>query len=66
MIVSTIQSGVIEITGTISNDSYLELYCVLKLDKPESFSLIKAKRDENEKGEGITSLIGWSRRAKFC
>ena len=66
MIVSTVQSGVIEIHGTISTDSDLELSCILKLDKPESFLRIKAKRDENEKGEGITSLIGWSRRVKFC
>ena len=60
MTVSTVQSGVIEINGTISTDSNLQLSCVLKLDKPKSFLRIKAKRDENGKGEGITSLIRWS------
>ena len=53
---------VIEITGTLSNNSYLQLSCVLKLDKPGSFLRMKTKRNDNEKGEGITSLIEWSYR----
>ena len=53
---------VIEITGTLSNNSYLQLSCVLKLDKPGSFLRMKPKRNDNEKGEGITSLIEWSYR----
>ena len=60
MNVSNIQSGVIEITGTLSTDNYLELSCVLKLDKPENFLRMKTKRNDNKKGEGITSLIEWS------
>ena len=60
MTVSNIQSRVIEITGTISNDSYLQQSCVLKLDKPGSFLRMKTKRNDKKKGEGITSLIEWS------
>ena len=62
MTVSNVQSGVIEITGTLSNNGYLQLSCVLKLDKPGSFLRMKTKRNDNEKGEGITSLIEWSYR----
>ena len=60
MTVSNVQSGVIEIKGTISTDSYLQLSCVLKLDKPGSFLRMKTKRNDKKKGEGITSLIEWS------
>ena len=60
MTVSNGQSGVIEITGTISTDSYLNQSCVLKLDRPRSFLRMKAKRNDKKKGEGITSLIEWS------
>ena len=60
MTVSPVQSGVIEITGTISTDSYLQLSCVLKLDKPGNFLRMKTKRNDKKKGEGITSLIEWS------
>ena len=60
MNVSNVQSGVIEITGTISTDSYLQLSCVLKLDEPGSLLRVKTKRNDKKKGEGITSLIGWS------
>ena len=59
MNVSNVQTMVIEITGTLSNNSYLQLSCVLKLDKPGSFLRMKTKRNDNEKGEGITSLIEW-------
>ena len=60
MTVSRVQRGVIEITGTISTDSYLELFCVLKLDKPGSLLRMKTKRNDKKKGEGKTSLIEWS------
>ena len=60
MNVSNVQSGVIEINGTISTDSYLQLSCVLKLDEPGSFLRMKTKRNDKKKGEGITSLIEWS------
>ena len=60
MNVSNVQTMVIEITGTLSNNSYLQLSCVLKLAKPGSFLSMKTKRNDNEKGEGITSLIEWS------
>ena len=60
MTVSNVQSGVIEITGTLSTDNYQQLSCDLKLDKPGSFLRMKTKRNDNEKGEGITSLIEWS------
>ena len=60
MNVSNVQSGVIEITGTISTDSYLQLSCVLKLDEPGSLLRVKTKRNDKKKGVGITSLIGWS------
>ena len=60
MTVSNVQSGVIEITGTISTDSFQNQSCVLKLDKPGNFLRMKAKRNDKEKGEGITSLIEWS------
>ena len=62
MNVSNVQKMEIEITGTLSNNSYLQLSCVLKLDKPGSFLRMKTKRKDNEKGEGITSLIEWSYR----
>ena len=62
MNVSNVQKMEIEITGTLSNNSYLQLSCVLKLDKPGSFLRMKTKRNDNEKGEGITSLIEWSYR----
>ena len=57
MTVSNIQSGVIEITGTLSTKSYLQLSCVLKVDKPGSFLRMKTKRNDKKKGEGIASLI---------
>ena len=60
MTVSPVQSGVIEITGTISTDSDLQLSCVLKLHKPRNFLRIRIKRNDKKKGEGITSLIEWS------
>ena len=60
MNVSNVQSGVIEIKGTTSTESYLQLSCVLKLDKLGSFLRMKAKRNDKNKGEGITSLIEWS------
>ena len=60
MNVSNVQSGVIEIKGTIFTDSYLQLSCVLKLDKLGNFLRIKTKRNDKKKGEGITSLIEWS------
>ena len=60
MNVSNVQNGVIEINGTISTDSYLQLSCVLKLDKLGSFLRMKAKRNDKNEGEGITSLIEWS------
>ena len=60
MTVSNVQSGVIEINGTISTDNYLQQSCVLKLDKPGSFLRMKTKRNDKKKGEGITSLIEWS------
>ena len=59
MTVSNVQSGVIEINGTISTDNYLQQSCVLKLDKPGSFLRMKTKRNDKKKGEGITSLIEW-------
>ena len=62
MNVSNVQTMVIEITGTLSNNSYLQLSCVLKLAKPGSFLSMKTKRNDNEKGEGITSLIEWCYR----
>ena len=60
MNVSNVQNGVIEINGTISTDSYLQLSCVLKLDKLGSFLRMKAKRNDKNEGEGITALIEWS------
>ena len=60
MNVSNVQSGVIEINGTLFNHSILQLSCVLKLDKPGSFLRMKVKRNDKKKGEGITSLIEWS------
>ena len=57
MTVSNIQSGVIEVTGTLSTKSYLQLSCVLKVDKPGSFLRMKTKRNDKKKGEGIASLI---------
>ena len=60
MAVPNVQSGVIEITGTISTDSNQQLSCVLKLDKPGSLLRMKTKRNDKKKGEGITSLIEWS------
>ena len=60
MNVSNVQNGVIEINGTISTDSYLQLSGVLKLDKLGSFLRMKAKRNDKNEGEGITSLIKWS------
>ena len=57
MNVSNVQSGVIEITGTLSTDSYLQLSCVLKLDEPGNLLRVKTKRNDRKKGEGITSLI---------
>ena len=60
MTVSNVQSGVIEITGTISTDSFQNQSCVLKLDKPGNFLRMKAKRNDKKKGEGITRLIEWS------
>ena len=60
MNVSNVQNGVIEINGTISTDSYLQLSGVLKLDKLGSFLRMKAKRNDKNEGEGITSLIEWS------
>ena len=60
MTVSNVQSGVKEITGTISINSYLQLSCVLKLDKPGSLLRMKTKRNDKKKGEGKTSLIEWS------
>ena len=57
MTVSNVQSGVIEITGTISTDSFQNQSCVLKLDKPGNFLRMKAKRNDKKKGEGITRLI---------
>ena len=62
MNVSNVQKMEIEITGTLSNNSYLQLSCVLKLAKPGSFLSMKTKRNDNEKGEGITSLIEWCYR----
>ena len=59
MTVSNVQSGVIEINGTISTDNYLQQSCVLKLDKPGSFLRMKTKRNDKKKDEGITSLIEW-------
>ena len=60
MNVSNVQSGVIEITGTIPTDSYLQLSCVLKLEEPGSLLRVKTKRNDKKKGEDITSLIEWS------
>ena len=60
MAVSNIQSGVIEIASTISTDRHLNQSCVLKLEKPGSFLRMKAKRNNKQKGEGITSLIDLS------
>ena len=60
MNVSNVQSGVIEINGTLSSNSILHLSCDLKLDKPGSFLHMKVKRNDKKKGEGITSLIEWS------
>ena len=60
MNVSNVQNGVIEINSTITTDSYLQLSCVLKLDKLGSFLRMKAKRNDKNEGEGITSLIEWS------
>ena len=60
MTVSNVQSGVIEITGTISTDNYQNQSCVLKLDEPVSFLRMKTKRNDKKEGEGITSLIEWS------
>ena len=60
MTVSNVQSGVIEITGTLSINNYLQLSCVLKLSKPGNFLRMKTKRNDKKKGEGITSLIEWS------
>ena len=59
MTVSNVQSGVKEITGTISINRYQQLSCDLKLDKPGSFLRMKTKRNNKKKGEGITSLIEW-------
>ena len=50
-------TAVINITGRLSNDSNLQRSCVLKLDKPGSFLLVKAKRNDNYKGENIVSFI---------
>ncbi|XP_027046028.1 uncharacterized protein LOC113673785, partial [Pocillopora damicornis] len=66
MNVSNVQTMVIEITGTLSNNSYLQLSCVLKLAKPGSFLSMKTKRNDNEKGflqlslyqQGESSLLG--------
>ena len=60
MTVSNVQSGVKEITGTISINRYQQLSCDLKLDKPGSFLRMKTKRNNKKKGEGKTSLIEWS------
>ena len=60
MSVSNVQSGVIEINGTLSNNSYQHLSCVLKLDEPGTFLRMKTKRNDKNEGEGITSLIEWS------
>ena len=60
MTVSNVQSGVKEITGTISINRYQQLSCDLKLDKPRSFLRMKTKRNNKKKGEGKTSLIEWS------
>ena len=60
MTVSNVQSGVKEITGTLSINRYQQLSCDLKLDKPGSFLRMKTKRNDKKKGEGITSLIEWS------
>ena len=60
MNVSNVHSGVIDINGTLSSNSILQLSCVLKLDKPGSFLRMKVKRNDKKKGEGITSLIEWS------
>ena len=67
MTVSNVQSGVIEITGTLSINNYLQLSCVLKLGKPGNFLRMKTKRNDKKKGEGIASLVlSTSRRAKVC
>ncbi|PFX32466.1 SID1 transmembrane family member 1 [Stylophora pistillata] len=66
MTVSSVQSEVIAITGELSTDSYLQLYCVLKLDKPGSLLQMKTKRNDNKKGflhislyqQGESSLLG--------
>ena len=60
MTVSNVQSGVIEITGSLSINNYLQLSCVLMLGKPGNFLRMKTKRNDKKKGEGITSLIEWS------
>ena len=60
MNVSNVQSGVIEINGTIPTDNSPPLSCVLKLDKLGSFLRMKTKRNDKNEGEGITSLIEWS------
>ena len=60
MTVSNVQSGAIEINGTISTDNYQNQSCVLKLDEPVSFLRMKTKRNDKKEGEGITSLIEWS------
>ena len=60
MNVSNVQSGVIDINGTLSSNSILQLSCVLKLDNPGRFLRMRVKRNDKKKGEGITSLMGWS------
>ena len=57
MNVSNVQSDVVEITGTLSTDSYVQLSCVLKLYKSGSFLRMKIKRNEKKEGECITSLM---------
>ena len=49
-------TAVINITGRLSNDSNIQRSCVLKLDKSGSFLRVKAKRNDNYKGEYIFSF----------
>ncbi|KAJ7388700.1 hypothetical protein OS493_036139 [Desmophyllum pertusum] len=42
--------ALIKITGRLSNDSNLQRSCVLKVDKPDSFLRVRAKRNDNSTG----------------
>ncbi|KAJ7388699.1 hypothetical protein OS493_036138 [Desmophyllum pertusum] len=42
--------ALIKITGRLSNDSNLQRSCVLRVDKPDSFLRVRAKRNDNSTG----------------